>query len=90
MPTIEKSFKFIKVIAEPSAIILSFITQDLEYRFRNKYNRSEMNEFQKNIIEFALTAVAQGGALNIIGYYEGDRSDTGGPLIIEAVSVKAD
>ncbi|MGN6447542.1 MAG: hypothetical protein ACTHLK_02850 [Brucella intermedia] len=89
MPAIEKSYKFIKVIARPSTIIMTVITEDSEYHFKNQYNRAEMDDFDKNLIEWALTAVAQGGALNIIGYYEGDRPDSGGPLSIESVSVKA-
>nr|WP_278389011.1 hypothetical protein [Brucella intermedia] len=88
MNKVERSYKYVKVIAEQNNIIISFITEDLEYRFSNKYNRAEMDDFDKNVIELALTAVAQGGALNIIGYYEGDRPDAGGPLSIESVSVK--
>ncbi len=77
MPLIAKYFKHIKVSTRRNTISLAVITDDLFFRFRNTYDRSEMDDFDKSVIELALTSIAQGRSLYLEGAYEGDgRGDT--------------
>ncbi|OOC65152.1 hypothetical protein [Brucella intermedia] len=86
MPDIAKEFKHIKVTAYPNIIALSVATDDVWFSFRNNYDVSEMNDFDKTVIEFALTAIAQGRDLYLLGSYEGD-GHRNGPLNITAAIV---
>ncbi|HWT62381.1 MAG TPA: hypothetical protein VN150_07315 [Ochrobactrum sp.] len=81
MPAIEKDFRHIKVVSYRSSIHLAISTEDLNFRFRNVYDRADMDDFDKNVIELALTAIAQRGKLYLGGSYEGD-GDHNGPLDI--------
>jgi hypothetical protein len=64
----EQNFKTIKLSVTQDTIDISLPHPDGFSSLVSTYKISEMNDFDKYVVDLTLTAIAQKGGLNLVGY----------------------